>query len=63
MIAPILHGKVSTDTSSPRQTNQSCIIDYSKGREAENQRKLALQHALDEKVMGFGCLIVHIGRY
>ncbi|KAF3602395.1 hypothetical protein F2Q69_00039176 [Brassica cretica] len=40
---------VSTDTSSPHQT----IIDYSKGREAEIQRALALQHALDEKIMGF----------
>ncbi|KAG2245662.1 hypothetical protein Bca4012_091408 [Brassica carinata] len=35
----------------PHQTNQSCIIDYSKGREAEIQRALALQHALDEKEM------------
>ncbi|XP_033146534.1 protein ALWAYS EARLY 2 isoform X2 [Brassica rapa] len=51
MNAPILHGKVSTDTSIPHQTNQSCIIDYSKGREAEIQRALALQHALDEKEM------------
>ncbi|XP_013626537.1 PREDICTED: protein ALWAYS EARLY 2-like isoform X2 [Brassica oleracea var. oleracea] len=49
MNAPILHGKVSTDTTIPHQTNQSCIIDYSKGREAEIQRALALQHALDEK--------------
>ncbi|KAJ4886142.1 Protein ALWAYS EARLY 2 [Raphanus sativus] len=49
MITPILHSKVSTDTSIPHQTNQSCIIDYSKGREAEIQRALALQHALDEK--------------
>ena len=52
MIAPILHGKVLTNTSSsPHQTNQSHIINYSKGREAEIQRVLALQHALDEKVM------------
>ncbi|CAH8386148.1 unnamed protein product [Eruca vesicaria subsp. sativa] len=51
MIAPILHGKVSTNTSSPHQTNQSCIIDYSKVREAEIQRALALQQALDEKEM------------
>ncbi|KAL0719797.1 hypothetical protein Bca4012_069121 [Brassica carinata] len=49
MIAPVLHGKVSTDTSIPNQTNQPCIINYSKGREAEIQRALALQHALDEK--------------
>ncbi|CAF2103067.1 unnamed protein product [Brassica napus] len=52
MIAPILHGKVLTNTSSsPHQTNQSHIINYSKGREAEIQRVLALQHALDEKEM------------
>ncbi|KAL0719912.1 hypothetical protein Bca4012_069236 [Brassica carinata] len=49
MIAPVLHGKVSADTSIPNQTNQPCIINYSKGREAEIQRALALQHALDEK--------------
>ncbi|KAJ4892936.1 Protein ALWAYS EARLY 2 [Raphanus sativus] len=50
MIAPILHGKVSTNTSSsPHQTNQPCIINYSKGHEAQIQRALALQHALDEK--------------
>lgn len=52
MIDTILHGKVSTNTSSPHQTNQSCIIDY-RGREAEIQRALALQHALEEKIMGF----------
>ncbi|KAF8091859.1 hypothetical protein N665_0433s0026 [Sinapis alba] len=51
MIAPILHGNVSTNTSIPHQTNQSCIIDYSKGREAEIQRALALHHTLDEKEM------------
>ncbi|CAH8392398.1 unnamed protein product [Eruca vesicaria subsp. sativa] len=50
MIAPILHGKVLTNTnSSPHQTNQPHIINYSKGREPEIQRAVALQHALDEK--------------
>ncbi|KAJ4873845.1 Protein ALWAYS EARLY 2 [Raphanus sativus] len=52
MIAPILHGKVSTNiSSSPHQTNQPCIVNCSKGRESEIQRALALQHALDEKEM------------
>ncbi|KAF8107641.1 hypothetical protein N665_0118s0013 [Sinapis alba] len=53
MIAPILHGKVLTNTSSssPHQTCQSYIINNSKGREAEIQRVLALQHASDEKEM------------
>ncbi|KAG7576122.1 DIRP domain [Arabidopsis thaliana x Arabidopsis arenosa] len=50
-IAPILHGKVSTNTSSPQQTNHSYITTYNKAREAEIQRALALQHALDEKEM------------
>ncbi|KAL1211716.1 Protein ALWAYS EARLY 2 [Cardamine amara subsp. amara] len=49
MIAPILHGRVSTNNSSPQQTNHSYITTYSKAREAEIQRALALQHALDEK--------------
>ena len=50
MIAPILHGKV---LASPHQTSQPCIINYSTGREAEIQRVLARQHALDEKVMHY----------
>ncbi|KAG2273046.1 hypothetical protein Bca52824_067601 [Brassica carinata] len=50
MIAPILHGKVLTNTSSgPHQTNQQNVINYSKGRETEIQRALAVQHASDEK--------------
>ncbi|XP_024015141.1 protein ALWAYS EARLY 2 isoform X2 [Eutrema salsugineum] len=51
MIAPILPGKVLTNTSSPHQTNQSYIMNYSNAREAEIQRALVLQHALDEKEM------------
>ncbi|KAG2273043.1 hypothetical protein Bca52824_067598 [Brassica carinata] len=52
MIAPILHGKVLTNTSSgPHQTNQQNVINYSKGRETEIQRALAVQHASDEKEM------------
>ncbi|AEE74229.1 ALWAYS EARLY 2 [Arabidopsis thaliana] len=51
MIAPILHGKVSSNTSSPRQTNHSYITTYNKAKEAEIQRAQALQHALDEKEM------------
>ncbi|XP_023642732.1 protein ALWAYS EARLY 2 isoform X2 [Capsella rubella] len=51
IIAPILHGKVSTNTSSPQQTNHSYITTYNKAREAEIQRALALQHASDEKEM------------
>lgn len=53
MIAPILHGKLPTNTSSPQQTNHSYITTYGKEREAEIQRALALQHALDEKVMDY----------
>jgi hypothetical protein len=53
MIAPILHGKVSSNTSSPRQTNHSYITTYNKAKEAEIQRAQALQHALDEKVMDY----------
>ncbi|XP_019100091.1 PREDICTED: protein ALWAYS EARLY 2 isoform X2 [Camelina sativa] len=51
VVAPIQHGKVSTNTSSPQQTNHSYITASSKAREAEIQRALALQHALDEKEM------------
>uniref|UniRef100_A0A1J3IUE4 Protein ALWAYS EARLY 2 n=1 Tax=Noccaea caerulescens TaxID=107243 RepID=A0A1J3IUE4_NOCCA len=51
MSAPALHGKVSSNASSPHQTDQSFIINYRKAREVEIQRALALQHALDEKEM------------
>lgn len=53
MIAPILHGKVSTNTCRSQHTNQSYITTYSKAREAEIQRALALQHALDDKVVDY----------
>ncbi|KAJ0234263.1 Protein ALWAYS EARLY 2 [Hirschfeldia incana] len=50
MIGPTLHGKVLTNTSSsPHQTNQPHIVNYSKGHEADIQRAVALQHASDEK--------------
>ena len=63
MIAPILHGKVSSNTSSPRQTNHSYITTYNKAKEAEIQRAQALQHALDEKVMDYWYSIFHIGTF